>query len=154
MSNGRAILGVILAAAALACLATLHHVLSSRPPSPPQLIEASQKAGSLAQQDSVAQEFAELPRSIHTVPIIRPPAPPPAAPERPMQAPPARVATEPDIPTTSPSHAQPVDVCARYGGHRVDFMRGHYAMWRCIYPQRRGKRVSQTARPLLATPVV
>jgi len=42
-------------------------------------------------------------------------------PERPRQTPPPRVATEPDIPTTSPSHAQPVDVCARYGGHRVDW---------------------------------
>jgi len=114
MNNARAIFGVILAAAALACVATLHHVLWSRPPSLPQPIEAPQKAGSLAQQESVAQEFAELPRSIHTVPIIRPPAPPPAPPEpeRPTQAPPARVATQPDIPTTLPSHANP-SMCAR-----------------------------------------
>jgi hypothetical protein len=139
MNNARAVFGVILAAAALACVATLHHVLWSRPPSPPQPIEAPQKAASLAQQESVAQEFADLPRPIHTVPIIRPPAPPPAAPEpeRPTQVPPARVATQPDIPTTLPSHAQPVDVCVRNGGHRVDFMRGHHAMWRCIYPRHR-----------------
>ena len=139
MNNARAMLGVILAAAALACVATVHHVLWSRLPSLPQPIEAPQKAGSLAQRESVAREFADLPRSIHTVPITRPPAPPPAAPEpeRPTQAPPARVDAQPDVPTTSPSHAQPADVCARYGGRRVDFMRGHHAMWRCIYPRHR-----------------
>ena len=138
MKNARAILGVILVAAALACVARLHHVLS-RPPSPPELIEAPQKAGSSAQHEPVAQEFAVLPRSIHTVPVFRPPAQPPAAPEpeRPMQAPLARVDAQTDIPATSPSHAQPVDVCARYGGHRVDFMRGHHGMWRCIYPRHR-----------------
>jgi len=38
-------------------------------------------------------------------------------------------------PATLPSHAEPVDVCARYGGHRVNFMRGHHAMWRCDYPR-------------------
>jgi hypothetical protein len=67
------------------------------------------------------------------------PAPPPAAPEpeRPTQARPGRVDAQPDVPTTSPSHAQPADVCARYGGRRVDFMRGHHAMWRCIYPRHR-----------------
>jgi hypothetical protein len=32
---------------------------------------------------------------------------------------------------------QPLDVCARYGGHRVNFMRGHHAMWRCDYPRHR-----------------
>jgi hypothetical protein len=138
MKNARAILGVILVAAALACVARLHHVLS-RPPSPPELIEAPQKAGSSAQHEPVVQEFADLPRSIHTVPVFRPPAQPPAAPEpeRPTQAPLARVDAQTDIPATSPSHAQPVDVCARSGGRRVDFMRGHHAMWRCIYPRHR-----------------
>ena len=50
MNNARAMLGVILAAAALACVATVHHVLWSRLPSLPQPIEAPQKAGSLAQR--------------------------------------------------------------------------------------------------------
>ncbi len=79
---------------------------------------------------------ADLPRPIHTVPITRPPASPiaPLEPGQPTQAPAARVVTEPDIDT---SHAQPVNVCARYGGHRIDFMRGHHAMWRCIYPRHR-----------------
>jgi hypothetical protein len=66
MTNGRAVLGVILAAAALACVARLHHVLS-HPSSPPQLTEAPQKAGSSGQQQLAAQEFADWPRSIHTV---------------------------------------------------------------------------------------
>src|SRR6476646_5568720 len=103
MNNVRAILGVILAAAALACVATLHHVLWSRPRSLPQPIEASQKPGALARQESVAREFADLPRSIHTVPITRPPAPAPDAPEpeRPAPAPPAHVEAQPDVPTTS-----------------------------------------------------
>ena len=30
----------------------------------------------------------------------------------------------PLTPATLPSHAESVDVCARYGGHRLDFMRG------------------------------
>lgn len=140
MNNARAIFGAILAAAALAGVATLHHALrSGPPPPPPPSIEAPQKAGPSARQESVAQEFAELPRSIHTVPITRPPAPPtaPQEPGQPAQAPAARVATEPDTDATLPSHAQPVDVCARNGGHRIDFMRGHHAMWRCVYPRHR-----------------
>mgnify|MGYP007135466038 CR=1 FL=1 len=132
MNNARAILGVMLAVAVLASIATLHHMLWSPPPSPPRPIEVPQKAGSLAEQQSVAQEFADLPRSTHTVPITRPPTPPPAAPEpeRPTQAPPAHVATQLDITTTSRGHGQSVDVCARYGGRRGDFMQGHHAMWR------------------------
>jgi hypothetical protein len=82
MNIARAILGVILAAAALACVATLHHVLS-RPPSPPQLIEAPQNAGSSAQQESVGQEIADLPRSIHTVPMSAQPLAAPGPAERP-----------------------------------------------------------------------
>jgi hypothetical protein len=53
-----------------------------------------------------------------------------------MQAPLPRVSAQTDIAATSPSHAPPLDVCARSGGRRVDFMRGHHAMWRCIYPRR------------------
>jgi HNH endonuclease len=40
-------------------------------------------------------------------------------------------------PATLPPHAESVDVCARYGGHRLDFMRGHHAMWKCVYRTRR-----------------
>jgi hypothetical protein len=61
------------------------------------------------------------------------PSPSPAA----EQAPAARVAADPVVPATLPAHVEPVDVCARYGGHRVNFMRGHHAMWRCDYPRHR-----------------
>jgi hypothetical protein len=83
MNNSRAIFGVILAAAA----ATLHHVLWSRPPSSPHPIEAPQAAASLTQQASMAQEFADLPRSIHTVPVVRQAAPAAPEPEQSTQAP-------------------------------------------------------------------
>jgi hypothetical protein len=80
----------------------------------PQPIEATRKADSLTR-------------------------PEPPSPSRPVQQalPPARVAADPAVPATLPAHAEPVDVCARYGGHRVNFMRGHHAMWRCDYPRHR-----------------
>jgi hypothetical protein len=94
---------------------------------------------------SIAQELADVPKSVHTVPV-RSEAPllALAAPAKqaiavaPTPAPPAaRVAAHPVASATLPSHAEPVDVCARDGGHRVDIMRGHRAMWRCVYPQPR-----------------
>jgi hypothetical protein len=89
---------------------------------------------------SIAEEFAELPKSIHIVPVRSeaPPAkqaialPPPPALPAPRDA--DSVAS-----ATLPSHAEP-DVCARNGGHRVDFMRGHHGMWRCVYPRPRSER--------------
>ena len=85
---------------------------------------------------SIAEEFAEMPTSVHTVPVRseRPPAkqainvaPPPALPAR---------GADPVASATLPSRAEP-DVCARNGGRRVDFMRGHHGMWRCIYQRHR-----------------
>jgi len=87
---------------------------------------------------SIAEEFAEMPTSVHTVPVRseRPPAkqainvaPPPALPAR--GADPVASSTVPRAET---------DVCARNGGHRVDFMRGHHGMWRCVYPRPRSER--------------
>ena len=130
MNTARGIFGAVLAAGALAAIATFY--LEFWPPaqSPPQQMEAVQK--SLARPETATQEFADFPKSVHTVPVTRP------APEQPTPAPPAtRVAANPPGPATLPSHAEPVDVCARNGGRRVDFMRGHHAMWRCVYPRRR-----------------
>lgn len=53
------------------------------------------------------------PKVVHVIRITEP-KPPPAAAER---EPPRR----------------PVDICNRYGGHRVDYGR----RWRCIYPHKR-----------------
>jgi hypothetical protein len=126
MNTARGIFGAVLAAGALAAIAIFHHQFWPSAQSPPQPIEATRKADSLTRPESVAQEFADLPKSVRTVPVTRQAAPPPPA---------ARVAADPAVPATLPSHAEPVDVCARYGGHRVNFMRGHHAMWRCDYPR-------------------
>jgi hypothetical protein len=91
--------------------------------------------------NSIAPELLDVPKSVQTVPIgadrrlaLRAPtqavAPAPAPPA-------ARVADHQIASETLPSHAEPVDVCARNGGHRVDFMRGHHAMWKCVYKTRR-----------------
>ena len=93
--------------------------------------------------NSIAPEFVDVPKSVQTVPIGRGstlqlalPAPTQAV--APAPAPPAaRVADHQIASETLPSHAEPVDVCARNGGHRVDFMRGHHAMWKCVYKTRR-----------------
>jgi hypothetical protein len=84
-----------------------------------------------------------VPKSVQTVRVGRGSTPLPALPAptqavAPTPAPPAaRVADHQAVPETLPSHAEPVDVCARYGGHRADFMRGHHAMWKCVYQTRR-----------------
>ena len=118
---------------------------------------ATQKADPLTPANSIAHDFAvlstpansitpelvDVPKSVQTVPIGRGstlqlalPAPTQAV--APAPAPPAaRVADHQIASETLPSHAEPVDVCARNGGHRVDFMRGHHAMWKCVYKTRR-----------------
>ncbi len=139
MNTARGIVGAVLAAGALAAIATFYQEIWRSAQAPSQPIEAVRRADTLARPE-LAQEFADLPRSVHTVPVARQAAPSPALPA-PMQLTPvppaARVADHPAVPATLPSHAEPVDVCARYGGHRVDFMRGHHAMWRCVYPRHR-----------------
>jgi hypothetical protein len=96
-------------------------------------------------RDFIAQELADMPKSVHTVPIGRGPtllpalsAPAQQAVAAPPPAPPAtHVAVHQVVPATLPSHAETVDVCARYGGHRVDFMREHHGMWKCVYRKKR-----------------
>ena len=101
------------------------------------------EGGFMARPESVRSRSPSCRRSVHTVSVTRHPAPSPTPPapvqQRAVAQPPprARDATHSAIPTTLPSHAQPLDVCARYGGHRVNFMRGHHAMWRCDYPRHR-----------------
>ena len=85
---------------------------------------------------SIAQELADVPKSVQTVPIGRgsallPTLPAPAQAVAPT-TPAARAADQQAAPETLLSHAEPVDVCARYGGHRADFMRGHHAMWSAV----------------------
>jgi hypothetical protein len=136
MNTARGIFGAVVAAGALAATATFHHQFWPSAQSPPQPIEARRKADSLARPEPVAQEFADLPKSVRTVPVTRQAAPSPSPPLQ-QALPAARVAADPAVPATLPAHAEPVDVCARYGGHRVNFTRGHHAMWRCDYPRHR-----------------
>ena len=89
---------------------------------------------------SIAEEFADMPKSVQTVPI-RSEAPPAkhAIAVAPPPALPAPRDADPVASATLPSRAEP-DVCARNGGRRVDFMRGHHGMWRCVYPRPRSER--------------
>jgi hypothetical protein len=136
MNTARGIFDTVVAAGALAAIATFLPQFWPSAQSPPQPIEATRKADSLARPEPIAQEFADLPKSVRTVPVTRQAAPSPSPPVQ-QALPAARVAADPAVPATLPAHAEPVDVCARYGGHRVNFMRGHHAMWRRDYPRHR-----------------
>jgi hypothetical protein len=124
---------------------------------PPHPNAAAQKADSFTPANSIAHDFdvlptpassialelADVPKSVQTVRVGRGSTPlsalaAPTQAVAPTPAPPAaRVTDHQAVPETLPSHAEPVGVCARYGGHRADFMRGHHAMWKCVYQTRR-----------------
>jgi hypothetical protein len=87
------------------------------------------------QPGHVAQELADAPKSVQTVPMRRRPYKQRRSRRRSRSAH-AGAADHEVARETLPSHAEPVDVCARYGGHRV-FMRGHHAMWKCVYQTRK-----------------
>jgi hypothetical protein len=94
---------------------------------------------------SIAQDSAVLPKSVRTVPVVRGSTLQPALGTPPQQS--TAMESEPrpattrvefsGVATTLSSRPEPVDVCAKYGGHRVHFMRGHHAMWKCVYRKRR-----------------
>jgi hypothetical protein len=163
MKTAQAIFGAVVAALGLAAFVTFYDVFKPDTQATRHQNETSQKAESLTPASSIAndfavlpksvhptsatsiaQELAALPKSVHTVPI-RSEAPLPTLPApakqaidvAPAPAPPAARDAASVASATLPSHAEPVDVCARDGGHRVDFMRGHRAMWRCVYPRPR-----------------
>src|SRR4029077_10826589 len=71
MNTARGIFGAVLAAGALATFATFHHQFWPSVQSPPQPIEATRTADSLTRPESVTQEFADLPKSVRTVPVTR-----------------------------------------------------------------------------------
>jgi len=165
MKSAQAIFGAIVAALGFAAFVTFYDEFKPGTHTPPPQNEAAQEADSLTPANSIAhdfavlpkslhttpvtsiaQELADLPKSVHTVPVGRgstllPALPAPAqqaiaaAPTPALLA--ARVAAHQADPATLPSHAESVDVCACYGGHRLDFMRGHHAMWKCVYRTRR-----------------
>jgi hypothetical protein len=156
MKTAHAIFGAVVAAFGVAAFVTFYDEFKLGTQTPPHPNAAAQKADSLTPANSIAhdavlptpassiaQELADVPKAVQTVRVGRGSTPLPALPAptqavAPTPAPPAaRVADHQAVPETLPSHAEPVDVCARYGGHRADFMRGHHAMWKCVYQTRR-----------------
>jgi hypothetical protein len=159
MRTSQAILGAIVAALALAAFVTFYDRSKPDTRAARQASQAADQADLLTPANSfahdfavlpksvhgspatsIAEEFADLPKSVRTVPV-RSEAPPAkeAIAVAPPPATPAPRNADPVTSATLPSHAEP-DVCARNGGHRVDFMRGHHGMWRCVYPRARSER--------------
>ena len=159
MKTTQAIVGAVVAALALAAFATFYD--SSNPDTqtarhadeaaekPDLLTPASSIAHAFAvlpepvhntSATSIAEDFADMPKSVRTVPV-RSEAPPAkqAITVAPPPVLPALRDAEPVTSATLPPRAEP-DLCARNGGHRVDFMRGHHGMWRCVYPRPRSER--------------
>ncbi len=159
MKIPQATLGVVVAALALATFVTFYD--GSKPDSQMALpaYEVAENTGLLTPASSIAhdfsafpefahristisiaEEFAEVPKSVQTVPVRSDaPSAKQAIAVAPPQALPAARDADPVVSATLPSRAEP-DVCARNGGHRVDFMRGHHGMWRCVYPGPRSER--------------
>jgi hypothetical protein len=159
MKTAHAIFGALAAALGLAAVVTFYDEFQT----PPRTIEAAQ-GDSLSPANSIAHDFAVLPKFVHitptssisqdsavlpksvrTVPVVRGSTLQPALGTPPQQS--TAMESEPrpatarvefsSVATTLSSRAEPVDVCAKYGGHRVHFMRGHHAMWKCAYRKRR-----------------
>jgi hypothetical protein len=81
----------------------------------------------------------EITERVRRIPLerVRPPDPyPPPAPA-PPPAPDPPAAPEPQPQEIEQPHHQPEpsDICAKYGGHRVDY--GKH--WRCVYGERHGR---------------
>jgi hypothetical protein len=164
MKTAQAIFGALAAALGLAAVVTFYDEIMPGAQTPPHPNEAAQNGDSLTPASSIAHDFAVLPKSVHTkptssisqdfavlpkpvhtVPIVRGSTLQPALGASPQQS--IAMESEPrpaaarvefsSVATTLPSRAEPVDVCAKYGGLRVHFMRGHHAMWKCVYRKRR-----------------
>src|SRR5262249_2781283 len=153
MKSAQAIFGAVAAALGLAAFVTFYDGLKpgTQTMLPPNDAAPANpiahdfavlpEAPSYHARDFIAQELADMPKSVQTVrvgsgptqlPVLSAPAQQAAAVPAPA-SPATRVAAHEAVPATLPSHAEAVDVCARHGGHRVDFMRGHHGMWKCVY---------------------
>jgi hypothetical protein len=164
MKIAQAMFGALAAALGLAAVVTFYDEIMLGTQTPPHPNEAAQKGDLLTPASSIAHDFAVLPKFVHatptssisedsavlpksvrTVPVVRGSTPQPALGAPPQQS--TAMESEPrpatarvrfsSVATTLSSRAEPLDVCAKYGGHRVHFMRGHHAMWKCVYRKRR-----------------
>ena len=77
MNTARGIFGAAVAAGALAAIATFLPQFWPSAQSPPQPIEATRKADLLVRPEPLAQEFADLPKTVRTVLVTRQAAPSP-----------------------------------------------------------------------------
>jgi hypothetical protein len=68
MKPAQAIFGAIVAALGLAAFVTVYDELKPSTQTPPPPNEAAQKANSLTPANSIARDFAVLPKSLHTTP--------------------------------------------------------------------------------------
>jgi hypothetical protein len=162
--TAQAIFGALAATLGLAAVATFYDEFLPGTQTPSHSNEAAQKGDALTPASSIAhdfavlsksvptapassilQDFAVLPKSIHTGPVVRGSTLQPALGVPPQQSIAMELEPRPatarvefsSVATTLSSRAEPVNVCARYGGHRVHFMRGHHAMWKCVDRKRR-----------------
>src|SRR6478736_4364269 len=71
MKSAQAIFGAIVAALGFAAFVTFYDGFKPGTQTPPPSNEAAQKADSLTPAKSIAHELADLPKSVHTVPVGR-----------------------------------------------------------------------------------
>jgi hypothetical protein len=164
VKTAQAIFGALAAAVGLAAVVTFYDEFVPGTQMLPHPNEAAEKGDLLTPASSIAHDFAVLPKFVHTTPtssisqdsavlpksvrtvaVVRAStlqpalgAPPPQSTATESEPRPATPRVEfSSIATPLSSRAEPVDFCAKYGGHRVHFMRGHRAMWKCVYRKRR-----------------
>ena len=75
------------------------------------------------------QLAASVPTSESPWPTTTAPSKPPEPPAPPKPSKHASAADEGE---------RPHNVCTKYGGHKVTFMKQHHEMWRCVYPHHHG----------------
>jgi len=156
MKTAQAIFGALAAAVGLAAVVTFYDEFMPGTQMPPHPNEAAEKGDLLTPARSIAHDFAALPKSVHTtstnsisqdsavlpksvrtVPVVRASTLQSTATESEPRPATPRVESS-SVAATLSSRAEPVDFCAKYGGHRVHFMRRHHAMWKCVY--RKGRQ--------------
>jgi hypothetical protein len=135
MKSAQAIFGAIVAALGLAAFVTVYDELKPGTQTPPPPNKGAQKANSLTPANSIARDFAVLPKSLHSTPATPAQQAIAAAPTPALLA--ARVAAHQADPATLPSHAESVDVCARSteGDHHGDIGRANAGAARAPAPR-------------------
>jgi hypothetical protein len=98
------------------------------PQSPPPIL-----SGNVAIADAAVLPSLTTPKKVTTEKYLAQTAVPKTAPA-PLSLPEA-LKPKQQKPEEEPER-RPHDVCAKYGGHRVTFVRHHHEGWRCVYPRK------------------